>query len=74
MDNNLLLSEVSLGDMSEGGAYVHNLMTGRIRSNPGPRRSTPYLKAHSTAIAGLDSITGGDDRFYNNILIGNGGL
>jgi hypothetical protein len=73
VDDNLMLSAVSLRDMSEGGAYAHNLMTGRIVSFPEPRRSTPYMKAHSTAIAGLDSVAGGDDRFYNNILVGNGG-
>ncbi|MFN0170026.1 MAG: right-handed parallel beta-helix repeat-containing protein, partial [Bryobacteraceae bacterium] len=40
VDNNLFLSPLSLLDMSEGGAYVHNLMTGRIVSRPEPRRST----------------------------------
>ena len=72
VDNNLFLSGLSLLDMSEGGAYVHNLMTGRILSRPEPRRSTPYHKAHSTALAGLNSTMGGDDRFYNNIFVGNG--
>ncbi|MBI3681559.1 MAG: right-handed parallel beta-helix repeat-containing protein [Acidobacteria bacterium] len=73
VDNNLFLSALSLLDMSEGGAYVHNLMTGRIVSRPEPRRSTPYHKAHSTALAGLNSTTGGDNRFYNNIFAGSGG-
>jgi hypothetical protein len=74
VDNNLFLSEVSLRDMSEGGAYAYNLMTGRIRSLSEPRRSTPYHKAHSTALAGLNSTLGGDDRFYNNIFAGDAGL
>ena len=69
VDNNLFLSGVSLFDMSEGGAYVHNLLTGRIISQP-TGRSTPYHQAHSTAIAGLSRTTGGDNRFYNNILVG----
>ena len=60
--------------MSEGGAYVHNLMTGRIVSRPEPRRSTPYHQAHSTALAGLSVTTGGDNRFYNNVLAGNASL
>jgi len=64
---------VNLLDMSEGGAYVHNLMTVRIVSRTEPRRSTPYHKAHTTALLGIDSIVGGDDRFYNNLLVGNGG-
>jgi len=69
VDNNLFLSGVSLLDWSEGGAYVHNLMTGKIISRPEPRRSTPYHPAHSTALAGLSNIKGGDNRFYNNILV-----
>jgi len=72
VDNNLFLSPVSLSDMSEGGAYVHNLMTGQILSRPEPRRVTPYHPAHSTAVAGLVDIKGGDDRFYNNLLVGKG--
>jgi hypothetical protein len=72
VDNNLFLSALSLRDVSEGGAYVHNLMTGRVLSQTEPRRSTPYHKGHSTALAGLNSIVGGDDRFYNNIFVGNG--
>jgi hypothetical protein len=72
VDNNLFLSPVSLSDMSEGGAYVHNLMTGQISSRPEPRRVTPYHPAHSTTVAGLVDIKGGDDRFYNNVLVGKG--
>jgi hypothetical protein len=74
VDNNLFLSGISLFDMSEGGAYVHNLMTRKIVSFPERGRSTPYHQAHSTALAGLKNITGGDNRFYNNILVsGTGG-
>jgi alpha-N-arabinofuranosidase len=72
VDNNLFLSEVSLLDISEGGAYVHNLLTGKIISRSELGRSTPYLQPHSTAIAGLRNIQGGDNRFYNNILVGRG--
>ncbi len=70
VDNNLFLSATSLRDWSEGGAYVHNLMTGRIENRAEPNRSTPYLLAHSTDLVGLGTIKGGDSRFYNNILIG----
>jgi alpha-N-arabinofuranosidase len=72
MDNNLFLSGTSLLDMSEGGAYVHNLFTGRISTHPELRRSTPYHPGHSTTVAGLSDIKGGDDRFFNNIFVGNG--
>jgi alpha-N-arabinofuranosidase len=73
VDNNLLLSGNNLLDMSEGGAYVHNLLTGRIISRPELGRSTPYHQPHSTVLAGLSNIKGGDNRFYNNILVGRGG-
>ncbi len=73
VDNNIFLSGVSLLDWSEGGAYVHNLIAGKIVSGPELQRSTPYHPAHSTEVAGLVNITGGDDRFYNNILLGKDG-
>ena len=69
VDHNLFLSEKSLYDMSEGGAYAHNLMAGKIISRPELNRSTPYHQAHSTALVGLSNIKGGDNRFYNNIFI-----
>jgi hypothetical protein len=58
--------------MSEGGAYAHNLFGGKIISRPEPGRETPYHPAHSTTVAGLVNIKGGDDRFYNNLLVGGG--
>jgi hypothetical protein len=70
VDNNLLLSGISLNDMSEGGAYAHNLLAGKIISRPELSRFTPYHRAHSTAVAGLSNTRGGDNRFHNNILIG----
>ena len=72
VDNNLFLSPTCLLDMSEGGAYVHNLFAGKITNRPEPSRETPYHPAHSTTVAGLATIKGGDDRFYNNIFVGNG--
>jgi alpha-N-arabinofuranosidase len=74
VDNNLFLSPNALFDMSEGGAYVHNLFTGRIVLRPELRRATPFHKAHSTEVAGLRNIQGGDDRFYNNIFVNHNGL
>jgi hypothetical protein len=70
VDNNLFLSGISLFDMSEGGAFAHNLMNGQIVSQPEPRRDTPWHPPHSTAVAGLINIRGGDHRFFNNILFG----
>ena len=74
VDNNLFLSPGSLLDMSEGGAYAHNLMTGRIALRPELGRETPFHKAHSTEVAGLRNIEGGDDRFHNNIFVNRNGL
>ena len=74
VDNNLFLSGRSLLDMSEGGAYVHNLFAGPIEFRPELSRETPFHKAHSTEVAGLRNIPGGDDRFFNNVFVGQGGL
>ena len=72
-DNNVFLSSENLRDMSEGGTYAHNLMTGIIISNPDHDRLTPFMKPHSTELAGSTSIAGGDHRFYNNIFVGDCG-
>ena len=74
VENNLFLSSTSLLDVSEGGAYVHNLFAGQIRMFPELRRDTPYHKAHTTQLAGLCNTRGGDDRFYNNIFSSAAGL
>jgi hypothetical protein len=58
--------------MSQGGAYAHNLFAGRIVSAIEPARQTPYHPAHATAVAGLSAITGGDNRYYNSVLVGTG--
>ncbi|MEI6783275.1 MAG: carbohydrate-binding protein [Verrucomicrobiota bacterium] len=72
LDNNLLLSPRSLWDMSEGGAYVHNLLTGKIDNWYDMGRPTPYMRPHSTAIAGLAVTQGGGNRYFNNIFVGRG--
>jgi len=74
IDHNLFLSGVSVLDMSEGGAYAHNLFMGAIDLRPELGREPPYHKAHSTEVAGLRNIPGGDNRFYNNLFVGNSGL
>ncbi|MCX5674753.1 MAG: right-handed parallel beta-helix repeat-containing protein [Planctomycetota bacterium] len=74
VDNNIFLSPTTLLDMSEGGAYAHNLMAGRIVPRPELRRETPFHKPHSTEVAGLRNIVGGDDRYYNNVLVERGDL
>lgn len=72
VDNNLFLSPQSVLDMSQGGAYAHNLFAGRITNRPEPSRETPFHPAHSTTVAALAVTTGSDNRFFNNIFIGDG--
>ena len=68
VDNNIMLSEKSIINVSQGTAYLHNLITGNILMRLAPSRFTPYHFPHSTAIAGLMGINHGDDHFYNNIF------
>jgi len=69
IENNILLSELSIRDWSEGGAFVHNLVAGNIEMRP-QGRLTPFHTAHSAELAGLKDIEGGDNRYINNIFIG----
>ena len=73
VDNNLFLSKANLLDVSEGGAYVHNLWAGKIMSGEELGRLTPFHPAHSTTVAGLIHTRGGDDRFHNNLFVGAAG-
>ena len=79
IDNNVLMSPVSVTIPSEGIACVHNLMLGGfslinsgvdsvVNSQREPRY-TPYHIRHRTEVAGFMTILHGDDRIYNNIFI-----
>jgi len=70
IDNNICLSETSR-HLSQGGAYVHNLFACKWGNWEDPRE-TPYFKPHSTEKIGDHKMDVGDDRFYNNMFIGNG--
>ena len=74
VDNNIFLSPMSLLSLSQGGAYVHNLMAGALRANPYDARQTPFHKAHSTDVAGMHDNPFGDDRYYNNVFVQRGDL
>lgn len=71
VDNNLFLSEVSLMDRAQGNAFVHNIFAGVMASREVLTRATPYHVPHSTAVAGVSFVYGGDDRFLNNLFLGN---
>ena len=74
IDNNILLSEVSLRFATQGVAMVHNLIAGALTCVGGGtgQRYTPYHIPHRTEVMGFMTILHGDDRFYNNIFIQNG--
>jgi alpha-N-arabinofuranosidase len=70
VDNNVFLSPRSVLNVSQGGAYVHNLMAGEIRVNAYDARQTPFHKAHSTELLGMHDNPFGDDKFFNNVFAG----
>jgi alpha-N-arabinofuranosidase len=74
IDHNLFLSERSIADWSQGGAYAHNLFAGKIIARPELGRETPWHEPHGTKIAGLQNIKGGDNRFYHNLFLAPAGL
>ncbi len=79
IDNNILLSDVSLRIASQGVAMVHNLICGSFTSvGEGTdsivdgklrQRYTPYHIPHRTEVMGFVTILHGDNRFYNNIFL-----
>ena len=69
IDNNLLMSGCSIRDVSEAGAFAQNLIAGLVDDTPDTSRLTPFLRAHSTQVAGLSRTKGGDDRYYNNLFV-----
>ena len=79
IDNNLLLSPVSITIPSEGIAVLHNLVLGSfslinsgvdsIVNGQREPRYTPYHIRHRTEVAGFMTILHGDDRIYNNIFV-----
>lgn len=68
IDNNIFASRRSILEQSQGGAYVHNLIAGDIHRYVEHGRYTPYFLPHSTNVAGLSIIPGGDDRYLNNLF------
>ena len=79
IDNNIMLSKLSLAMPSEGIACVHNLMAGAfglinsgvdsIVNGQREPRYTPYHIRHRTEVAGFMTILHGDDRLYNNLFV-----
>ncbi len=70
VDNNLFLSDFALDNHAQGTAYVHNVFAGAARLWKVLDRATPYHFPHTTAVAGYLPVYGGDDRLYNNLMLG----
>lgn len=68
VDNNIFASRINLYDMSQGGAYIHNLFMGKTYIYKELTRYTPFHLPHSTEVAGFSVIPNGDNRFYNNLF------
>jgi len=73
VDNNIFASKYSLENHSQGGAYINNIVCGRMKHRKILDRATQYHLPHSTEVKGFALIYGGDDRFFNNIFIGEEG-
>ena len=79
IDNNIMLSKMSVAMPSEGIACVHNPISGAfglinsgvdsIVNGQREPRYTPYHIRHRTEVAGFMTILHGDDRMVNNIFI-----
>lgn len=70
IDNNIFLSPNCQRVLAQGGVYAHNLFAGFMFIEKLDNRLTPFLKAHSTELAGLVDNPPGDFRYYNNIFTG----
>lgn len=69
VDHNVLASKASIEVVSDGGAFVRNLVAGTVRLEPVMDRSTPYHVPHSTQVSGFAFIPGGDDRWVGNVFL-----
>lgn len=68
LDNNVFASSCTFQQFAQGTALVNNLIAGRIDLHRVMDRSTPYHFPHTTEVAGCAFVSGGDDRYYNNIF------
>jgi hypothetical protein len=70
VEHNVFTAPAALEIVSEGGAFVHNLVAGTVRLETVMDRPTPYHRPHSTQLAGFSAIPGGDDRWLGNLFVG----
>lgn len=70
VDHNIFASDFSIDNYAQGTAYVNNLICGVMHKEDVLNRATPYHFPHSTKVAGVAVVYGGDDRIYQNIYLG----
>lgn len=70
VDNNIFGSDFSIENYAQGTAYVNNLQCGVMHREAVLNRATPYHFPHTTEIAGTAVVYSADDRFYQNIFLG----
>ena len=70
VDHNVFASPAAIESMSDGGAYIKNLVGGTFLVEPVMDRATPYHAPHSTEVTGFAVAYGGDDRVIGNIFVG----
>lgn len=68
VDNNILLSKISILNASQGTAFVNNLIGGCVQMRTATNRFTHYHFPHSTQVLGMMTVILGDDRYYNNVF------
>lgn len=69
IENNIVASKYALRHLSDGGAYINNIIAGDMLVDDVQNWSTPYHLPHSTTVKGMTAVYGGDDRYFNNIFI-----
>lgn len=69
VDHNVLLSAESVLNVAQGTCFAHNILAGTVKQLGVPNRFTPDHMAHPTAVVGLITILGGDDRWCNNLFL-----
>lgn len=70
IDHNILTDDCAIDNLAQGGAYVNNIIAGKMLHRRVLDRNTPYHQPHSTDLKGFAPVYGGDDRWFNNIFIG----
>ncbi len=70
VDHNIMTADYAIDNVAQGGAYINNLIRGRMVQRDVLARSTQYHLPHSTKIKGFSLVYGKDDRFYNNLFVG----